>query len=226
MRRIPREKQVTEMKIAGGKLENGTVVGNTFDKYGSGNPIVKWIMSGFEAALSELVAKASPTTIHEIGCGEGYWALRWLEQGFSARGCDFSEYAIGLARDNAKERSLPISLFETRSIYDLKSGRDSADLVVCCEVLEHLEDPHAGLQALHRVVERNMIISVPREPLWCALNLARGKYIRDWGNTPGHLQHWTKEDFLTLVSKYFDIIEVRSPMPWTMLLVRARQAGA
>jgi hypothetical protein len=40
-----------------------------------------------------------------------------------------------------------------------------------------MEHPEAGVQALQRVVGRHLIVSVPKEPLWCALNLARGKYI-------------------------------------------------
>ena len=210
------------VKISGGAKENGIVIGNAYDKYGSSNPIVKWMMGGFESALSELVSKAAPTAIHEIGCGEGHWVLRWAEQGMSARGCDFSKHVIRLARENAAERGLSPSLFETTSIYDLKLGRDSADLVVCCEVLEHLEHPEAGLQALQSVVCRHLIVSVPKEPLWCALNLARGKYIADWGNTPGHIQHWSKRGFIRMVSKYFEVIEVKSPLPWTMLLCRPR----
>jgi 2-polyprenyl-3-methyl-5-hydroxy-6-metoxy-1,4-benzoquinol methylase len=206
------------VKISGGDKENGVVYGNTYDKYGSHNPIVKRIMAGYESALSELVAKTSPTAIHEIGCGEGYWVLRWNEQGIAAKGCDFSTLVIELARGNAVARGMPPSLFEARSIYDLESGRDSADLVVCCEVLEHLEYPEDGLRALQRVVGRNLILSVPREPLWCALNLARGKYITERGNTPGHVQHWSKSSFVRLVSKYFEIVEAKSPLPWTMLL--------
>lgn len=208
------------MKIAGGATENGIVIGNAYDKYGSGNPIVKWIMNGFESALSGLVAKASPTAIHEIGCGEGYWVMRWTEQGIAASGCDFSNQVIELARENAVERGLSSGLFATRSIYDLEADRDGADLVVCCEVLEHLEDPEAGLRSLQNVAGRHLIVSVPREPLWCALNLVRGKYLSDWGNTPGHIQHWSNHGFVRLVSKYFEIVEVRNPLPWTMLLCR------
>lgn len=208
------------VKISGGAKENGIVVGNAYDKYGSRNPIVKWMMEGFESALSELVSKAAPTAIHEIGCGEGYWVLRWTEQGMTARGCDFSTHVIELARENAAGRGLSPALFEARSIYDLEAGRDSADLVVCCEVLEHLEHPEAGLQVLQRVVGRHLIVSVPKEPLWCALNLARGKYIADWGNTPGHIQHWSKSSFIRMVSKYFEVVEVKSPLPWTMMLCR------
>ena len=208
------------MKISGGIKENGIVVGNAYDKYGSGNPVVRRIMAGFETALSGLVARAAPTTIHEVGCGEGHWVLRWAGQGLTARGCDFSSHAIGLARENAVERGLSPDLFAVRSIYDLEAGRDGADLVVCCEVLEHLEDPVAGLQSLQRVVDGHLILSVPREPLWCVLNLARGKYLADLGNTPGHVQHWSKAGFIRLVSRYFEVVEVRSPLPWTMLLCR------
>jgi 2-polyprenyl-3-methyl-5-hydroxy-6-metoxy-1,4-benzoquinol methylase len=210
------------VKISGGAAENGIVVGNTYDKYGSRNPLVKWIMGGFEAALAGLVAQAAPATIHEIGCGEGYWVLRWNEQGLHARGCDFSPRVIELARENAAARGLSPALFEARSIHDLEAGRDSADLVVCCEVLEHLEHPEAALQALQRVVNRHLIVSVPREPLWRMLNLARGKYIADRGNTPGHLQHWSRREFVRMVSKYFEVAETRSPLPWTMLLCRPR----
>lgn len=208
------------MKISGGSKENGIVVGNSYDKYSSRNPVVKWMMAGFESALSDLVEKTSPKTIHEIGCGEGFWVMRWSEQGMAARGCDFSSHVIELARENAVGRGLSPLLFEARSIYDLVSGRDDADLIVCCEVLEHLEHPDAALEALQRVTGRYLILSVPKEPIWCVLNLARGKYISKWGNTPGHIQHWSKGGFIRMVSKYFEVVEVKSPFPWTMLLCR------
>jgi 2-polyprenyl-3-methyl-5-hydroxy-6-metoxy-1,4-benzoquinol methylase len=211
-----------KVKISGGAKENGIVIGNASDKYGSRNPLVRWIMQGFESSLDQLIAKASPSSIHEIGCGEGYWVLRWNERGIAARGCDFSSQVIQLARDNAVTNGYPPSLFDVRSIYDLQAGRDNADLIVCCEVLEHLEDPEAGLQALQRVVDKNLIVSVPREPLWCLLNLARGKYLSQWGNTPGHIQHWSKSAFFTLVSRYFKVIEMRCPLPWTMIFCRPR----
>lgn len=208
------------IKIAGGKKEDGIVVGNSYDKYASKNPVVKWMMNGFKSALTDFVTTAAPQSIHEIGCGEGYWTLHWAEQGMQARGCDFSTQVIEIARENALQRGLPASVFEARSIYHLEAGQDSADLIVCCEVLEHLEDPEAGLRGLQRVVDQYLIISVPREPLWCALNLARGKYVLQKGNTPGHIQHWSKQGFVSLVSNYFEVLEVSSPLPWTMLLCR------
>ncbi|MDA8221042.1 MULTISPECIES: class I SAM-dependent methyltransferase [Desulfosporosinus] len=210
------------MKTSHGEIEDGVVVGNTYDKYGSRNRIVKVIMSGYDNALSELVRKTKPKDIHEIGCGEGYWVLRWHQENIKARGSDFSRKVINIARTNAVESGISDLLFEQFSIYDLIHDRDSADLIVCCEVLEHLEDPEAGMAALQRIAKNYIILSVPREPLWRILNLARGKYIAHLGNTPGHMQHWSKKSFLCLVNKYFNVLEVKNPLPWTMVLCRAK----
>lgn len=211
------------MKMSNGLKENGIVVGNAYDKYGARNPVVRWLMDGFANALGDLVEKANPATIHEVGCGEGYWVLHWNRIGIHARGSDFSEAIIHIARENALLEGMSPELFKAGSIYDIQSEHDDADLIVCCEVLEHLEDPEAGLASLQRVANSHVLLSVPREPLWCSLNLARGKYVKSLGNTPGHIQHWSCRGFVKLVSRYFEIIEVRKPLPWTMLLARARR---
>jgi 2-polyprenyl-3-methyl-5-hydroxy-6-metoxy-1,4-benzoquinol methylase len=210
------------LRLSKGQQEAGIVVGNTFDKYTSGNPLVRRLMGGFHSCLDALVTQAAPRTIHEVGCGEGYWTLRWHRQGYDSRGCDFSQAVIDLAQVNAVADGAPVELFRQRSIYDLDPSQDGADLLVCCEVLEHLEDPQLGLAALRSVVTDHLIISVPREPLWRILNLCRGEYIPQFGNTPGHLQHWSKRGFVKLLSPYFEVLAVRSPLPWTMALCRPR----
>jgi 2-polyprenyl-3-methyl-5-hydroxy-6-metoxy-1,4-benzoquinol methylase len=119
-------------------------------------------------------------------------------------------------------RGIPPESFQVRSVYELEPERDSADLLVCCEVLEHLEDPDLALATLQRVATGHLILSVPREPIWRVLNMVRGKYLKSFGNTPGHIQHWSSSKFNELVGNYFDIVEIRTPLPWTMLLCRAR----
>lgn len=206
------------MKLSKGASEQGVVVGNTYDKYNLNNPILRWVMQGFESDLLNLVNMANPSEIHEVGCGEGYWTLRWLAQGLNVRGSDFSEKVLTLARENARDRNLPSDVFTARSIYDLQASEDSAELIVCCEVLEHLEQPREALSALQKVTTQSIVLSVPREPIWSILNMARGKYWRDLGNTPGHIQRWSKHDFVELASEYFEVQQIRNPLPWTMLL--------
>lgn len=210
------------MKITGGVQENGIVVGNTYDKYGANNPVVRWIMRGFADALCALVSEVQPQTIHEVGCGEGYWVIQWNRQGLNARGSDFSSKSIELARTNAVDNGVATDRFEVRSIYDLSPQRHGADLVVCCEVLEHLDEPDKAMRVLRRVARKHVIVSVPREPIWRVLNVARGKYLTTLGNTPGHVQHWSKLAFIEWISEYMDVVQVRSPFPWTMLLCRGR----
>ena len=73
------------------------------------------------------------------------------------------------------------------------------DLVAATEVLEHVPDPAAALAEMARVAGAFLLVSVPHEPLWRALNLARGAYLRELGNTPGHLNHWTRRAFVALL---------------------------
>ncbi|UJW85872.1 class I SAM-dependent methyltransferase [Devosia sp. SL43] len=210
------------VKVAGGKAEDGVVIGNTYDKYGTSNPIARRLVEGFDDALSGLVRKIDPSSIHEVGCGEGYWTLRWMSANIDARGTDFSSEVIEMAKANALAEGADAASFEVRSIYEMLPGRDSAPLIVCCEVMEHLEEPEQALEALRGIVDADLIISVPREPIWRVLNLVRGKYISDLGNTPGHLNHWSKAGIVALVERHFEILEVLSPFPWTMLHCRQK----
>lgn len=199
----------------------GNVAGNHYDKYASQNPIARALMNGFFGAFDELSGKAAPQSAFEIGCGEGELSLRLLGRGVAVRGCDLEAASVDEA--NARSRASGHGTrFAVRSIYDLADGEIVADLLVCCEVLEHLPDPRLGLERLAAQHAGHVLLSVPREPIWRALNCARGKYLSDFGNTPGHLQHWSRRGFVDLVSGYFRIIEVRSPLPWTMLLARPR----
>ena len=54
--------------------------GNTFDKYGSQNPVVKRLMTGFHSTLDELWAKAAPGSVLDVGCGEGVLTAQWAER--------------------------------------------------------------------------------------------------------------------------------------------------
>ncbi len=199
----------------------GNVSGNYYDKYRSPNPIARALMNGFLGAFDALSSQTGARTAFEVGCGEGELSLRLLARGLEVHGCDLEADAVDEA--NAQSRAAGHGeRFAVRSIYDLGDGEIAADLIVCCEVLEHLPDPRAGLARLAAQRTDHVLLSVPREPIWRVLNCARGKYLRDFGNTPGHLQHWSRSGFLALVGQYFAIREVRSPLPWTMLLACPR----
>ena len=212
------------LQIASGLREHDVLAGNLYDKYGSRNPLVRVLMRGFEKDLDDLVVATNSKNIHEVGCGEGRWTIEWATRGFDVRGSDFSEHVLTLARANC-ERAGAAARFRAASIYDLEAATDAADLVVCCEVLEHLDEPERAVDVLASLASPWLIASVPREPIWSLMNMARGKYWSAWGNTPGHVQKWSTESFKRLLSRRFEVVSVRRPVPWTMVLCRVREGG-
>jgi 2-polyprenyl-3-methyl-5-hydroxy-6-metoxy-1,4-benzoquinol methylase len=193
--------------------------GNTFDKYGSANPVVRRLMAGFERNLDELLARAAPDSILDVGCGEGVLTARWAQR-LGERpvvGIDLDDPE--LAAEWAARRRANLEFRVTRAGEGLAFPDGEFDLVAAIEVLEHVPDPGQTLSEMARVARRHLLVSVPREPLWRVLNLARGAYLRDLGNTPGHLNHWSRRGFERLLARHGRVLEARAPVPWTMLLV-------
>lgn len=200
-------------------VDAGVVVGNRFDKHGSQSPLVRWFMHQFDLGMQQLLEQTGPVrSVLEVGCGEGHVTEKLARAYPGARvlGTDFSATILELAR-----RYHPQLEFQTHSIYDVRA-LGHWDLVVACEVFEHLEDPQRALDAVCEVADRFVLVTVPREPLWRILNVARGHYLPAWGNTDGHLQHWSRGALLRFLSSRLDIVDTRAPLPWTQALCRVR----
>jgi SAM-dependent methyltransferase len=190
--------------------------GNTYDKYRSKNPIERRLMKGFFAALCDALPREPPATVLEVGVGEGEISarLRALYPEAHIVGVDLHDDSlavewrtrgfIGVYADIARLPFPPLAF----------------DLVMAIEVLEHVADPVAALAELVRVSRNRMVLSVPREPIWRVANMARGKYLADLGNTPGHVQHWSRRGFAELVGSQLEVVSVSTPFPWTMVEAR------
>jgi 2-polyprenyl-3-methyl-5-hydroxy-6-metoxy-1,4-benzoquinol methylase len=199
--------------------EEGIVTGNTYDKYGSTNPLVRRMMDGFERTLDELFAAAEPKSLLDVGCGEGVLVHNWAQRLGEARvvGIDLEEPSIQAGWERRRAPNLEYKVMRAEN---LPFAGEEFDVVTAIEVLEHVPAPEHTLSEMARCGRRYLLVSVPREPLWRMLNLARGAYWSDLGNTPGHLNHWSKRSFVELLSRYGEVVQVRSPFPWTMLLLR------
>jgi len=197
----------------------GIVLGNTYDKYGSRNPVTRFLMAGFNRNVDDLLVSTSPESVLDIGCGEGVVTQRWARAIAPARvvGVDLDDPAIAA---EWRKHAAPNLEYVAHPAQALPFADGEFDLATAIEVLEHVPDPRATLAEMARCARHHLLVSVPHEPLWRALNIARGAYWRELGNTPGHVNHFSKKAIVTLCAEHGDVIETRMPFPWTMVLVR------
>lgn len=204
-----------------GSQAGSVPTGNTFDKYGSENAVVRRLMARFRGTLDELWSRAAPRSVLDVGCGEGVLTEEWAARMGNGR-------VVGIDLDDAKlraeweRRRRPNLEYVIADATALSFRDDEFDLAAAIEVLEHVPDPEATVAEMARVADRHLLVSVPLEPLWRGLNLARGAYWRSLGNTPGHVNHWSRRSFASMLARHGEIVEARSPLPWTMLLVRLK----
>lgn len=195
---------------------------NFREKYTNAGRIGGILVDRFYGAVKELVQICASElyTVLEVGVGEGFSTRKIREMLPAGSHFEASEYRSDLV-PLAQQRNPDVRISQ-ESIYELTRETGSFDLVFCLEVFEHLENPRAGLDELARVCRKHAIVSVPREPVWRLLNMLRGKYIGALGNTPGHLQHWSARTFRGFVETRFEVVAVRTPLPWTIFLLKKK----
>ena len=192
--------------------------------------IGRLLLDGYFRSVESLVAASHITDNEvraiEIGCGEGFSTQRLRAMLPSTVQLEASEYVKSLV-SSAQKRNPTVPIIE-ESIYETTHADNSFDLIFLLEVLEHLDYPDDALEELSRILKPGgyLILGVPREPLWRILNFARGKYIKQLGNTPGHLNHWSTFTLKRKISKQFGpILAQRTPLPWTQILAQKHQTG-
>ena len=193
----------------------GIVIGNHTQKYTARNPAIRWLTQRWVANLDGVFQRiaADPDPLQgalEVGCGEGVIADRMHRRWGEVVALDLPDAGL-----RAEWRRYPEPHFLHANAHALPFADDRFDVVVAAEVLEHLPDPTRGLQEMARVGRRHLVLSVPQEPVFRSCNLLTGRYLRDLGNTPGHLNHWSRRGFVRFVSGVADVREVTSPFPWT-----------
>lgn len=185
----------------------------------NGNKMRQILIKNFMKCLLELLETVPNKNIYEIGCGEGQVMGVLFQSGYNISGIDYSKEAVNTTLENFRN-DLGVDVdAKVESVYNIDNLKRNCT-VICCEVLEHLEDPEKALAIISEIAEDFFLVSVPHEPLWCILHFMAGKNIRYLGNTPGHINHWGKGEFIALCKKYGEVVAVRTPLPWTMVLVK------
>ena len=188
--------------------------GNHLDKYATGNPVARALVERWRAAVRDLALGTAPGSMLDVGCGEGDLTAEWARLAPEARvlGVDVEDVVRVAPAPN-----LAFSVIPPAPPLPFPDG--AFDLVAAVESLEHMQDPEGTLAEMTRCARRHVLISVPREPLWRVLNLARGAYVRRLGNTPGHVRHFSARRLRRLADRHGRVVELRTPLPWSVALV-------
>jgi ubiquinone/menaquinone biosynthesis C-methylase UbiE len=193
-------------------------VGNAYDKYASRNPVAVALTRRFIAALEELLAGAAPSTLLDVGCGEGVLAQRWARRWPDLRVVAVDREALAAEWELRAEPNLSFAIADACA---LPFPDRAFDVVSGVELLEQVSGPslELAMAELARVARRAVLLSVPREPLWRVLNVLRGAYVGWLGNPPGHVSHFSRRAFVRLAGGHGRVAAVRSPLPWTIVLL-------
>jgi 2-polyprenyl-3-methyl-5-hydroxy-6-metoxy-1,4-benzoquinol methylase len=195
------------------------ITGNHHHKYESSNPAIRYLTRRFLRSLDGLLDRVMADTprgrVLEVGCGEGLIATRLLQRWANVTALDLPDASL-----RAWWQEHPGPHYVHGDASRLPFPDDFFDVVVAVEVMEHLTEPEQGLAEMARVSSGHLMLSVPREPIFRTANMLGGRHLRDWGNTPGHLNHWSTPSFVKFVSQAAAVRAVEKPLPWTITWAR------
>ena len=194
-----------------------TQIPTNYIKHKSKNPLQRFLIERFFSSLVSLAKPLNPKKVLDAGCGEGFSLNKLIinNVGEELEGIENSKEAIALGK-----KLFPKAKIKLGSVYDLPYETNYFDLVLCTEVLEHLENPQKALSEIIRVSKKYIILSVPNEPFFRLANFLAGKYIKSFGNSPGHINHWNLFSFQRFIKKQnLKIKNIKFPFPWIMVLL-------
>lgn len=188
---------------------------DNYRKHTSSSKLQRQLLDNFNKTLVKEIKQLKPQSILDVGCGEGFTLekLRKERIGKKLVGVDFLDRAIKIGKEIHPKIEL-----KKGSIYDLKFKDNTFDLVICSEVLEHLDDPEKGLEEIARVTKKYAVLSVPNEPFFMMGNFLRGKNWSRWGNDIEHINHWTFWQFKQFVGTKLNVVKTKHPLPWTLVV--------
>jgi trans-aconitate methyltransferase len=166
----------------------------------------------FQSSLQSLISGLDVQRALFVGCGEGIMLARLdLEAFESIHGLDIETASVVAASGTH-----PIARFSIGDVGLLPFAARSFDLVVCLEVLEHLENPGRAIEELVMVSRRYLVVSVPHEPFFRLGNFVFLRNLRRLGNHPGHVHHWSKSGFRSFLESRGLSGALRTPFPWLL----------
>jgi SAM-dependent methyltransferase len=115
----------------------------------------KFYLKSLSRPLQPYIKKFGQGKVLDIGCAYGSMLQKFPDR-FEKFGIDISEYAIAEGR-----KKFPHSIFKVSGAEDaLPFPENSFDIIICNDVIEHLENPDAALQNIQKVLKKDGVLYI------------------------------------------------------------------
>lgn len=194
------------------RLEYST--GN-IEKYKTKNPLKFFIIKKFIENILTEVENKNPGKILDIGGGEGILA-ELIEKKLNKKVniLDIDKEDIFFAKKYFNKTVI------YGNLYNLPFLSNSYDMVICLEVLEHIENLEKSLEEIKRISSKNIILSVPNSFLFRIGNIVSFKNLRRLGESPDHKNYFNIKKINSLISQYFTVEKIICSSVWIIIICK------
>ena len=188
-------------------------------KHTSKNPLQRYLIRKFHEKIFALIEETNVIHLLDVGCGEGFGiiGLKTYNHHLQIVGLDNNRSALVWGRNHI----IGLEPILNGNAMNLPFENNAFPMVVCLEVLEHLNEPSLCLEELIRVTSQFLIISVPLEPYFRIANFLRGKNLSRFGNDIDHVNWFNVPKLKRLVTAHnIEIINHSLSFPWQIVLAK------
>lgn len=121
----------------------------------------EWIESFRTEMVGQLAGEVRGRKVLDVGCHYGIFSFYMLERGASVTGIDIAEKWVQRCSEQAREKHPggPAE-FLVADAQALPFGDESFDVVICLEVVEHVDFPGKVMSEVHRVLRPGGVLVV------------------------------------------------------------------
>ena len=141
----------------------------------------------------------------EVGCGLGYFSKKAFTLGARVTGIDVGENLI-----NKSKQKVPQGKFFVASISNLPFKDETFDMVLCTEVIEHVENQNKGFKEIYRVLKTDglFVITTPNKIFKTLFDFLSLVGIRPYHGHEKWFYSWQFKKILTktgwrIIKKYY-----------------------
>jgi 2-polyprenyl-3-methyl-5-hydroxy-6-metoxy-1,4-benzoquinol methylase len=155
---------------------------------------------------AEFMKENNLQSVVDVGCGSGFKLIKYLSE-FKTIGTE-TEPCYSLLKTKYPDNEWYLAGEPEKSFFENPNIKN-ADVVLCCDVIEHIVDPDVLLDHLLSLNATYYIISTPCREILCNSDRYSATYKSTWNGPPlngCHVREWTMNEFVQYLSEKFEVV--------------------